>query len=151
MNIDRIVVAVDGSENSLVAVEWAAGLALLVTAEVVAVHALGLLEALGPGDPVPSFPHRDEIHHLFETNWCAALDAAGVPTRRMLRDGPAVSVILSVADEVDADLIVIGSRGLGGYPELLLGSTSTQVAQNAHLPVIIVPVRSGRPDDRTAG
>ena len=151
MKIDRIVVAVDGSENSLVAVEWAAGLAVLVSAEVVAVHALGLLEPLGSGDPVPTFPHRDEIQQLFETTWCAALDAAGVPTRRVFRDGPAVSVILSVADEVDADLIVVGSRGLGGYPELLLGSTSTQVAQSAHLPVMIVPVRSGGPDGRPPG
>jgi nucleotide-binding universal stress UspA family protein len=149
MKIDRIVVAVDGSENSLVAVERAAGLALLVGAEVVAVHARGLLAPLGTGDPVPTFPHRDEIQQLFETTWCAGLDAADVPTRRVLRDGPAVSVILSVAYEVDADLIVIGSRGLGGYPELLLGSTSTQVAQNADLPVMIVPVRSGRPDGRT--
>ena len=146
MKIDRIVVAVDGSENSLVAVERAAGLAALVGAEVVAVHARGLLSPLGSGDPVPSFPHRDEIQQLFETTWCAALDAAGVPTQRVLRDGPAVSVILSAAHEVDADLIVIGSRGLGGYPELLLGSTSTQVAQNADLPVLIVPVISRPPD-----
>jgi nucleotide-binding universal stress UspA family protein len=151
MRIDRIVAAVDGSDNSLLAVKWAAGLARIVDAEVVAVHAVGLLEPLDHGDPVPAFPHRDEIRARFETTWCAELDAAGVRTLRVLRDGPAVEVILSVADEFDADLIVVGSRGLGGFPELLLGSTSTQVAQNAHLPVMIVPVASGLPDDRTAG
>jgi nucleotide-binding universal stress UspA family protein len=151
MRIERIVVAVDGSENSLVAVEWAAGLARLLDAEVVAVHALGLLEPLGSEDPVPTFPHREEIRHAFETTWCAALDAAGVRTRRLLRDGPAVGVILSVAAEVDADLIVVGSRGLGGYPELLLGSTSTQIAQNADRPVIIVPASTGPPRDGETG
>jgi nucleotide-binding universal stress UspA family protein len=145
MRIERIVVGVDGSDNSLVAVEWTAGLARLLDAEVVAVHALGLLEPLGSGDPVPTFPRRAEISHLFETTWCAALAAADVGTRRLLRDGPAVSVLLAVADEVDADLIVVGSRGLGGYPELLLGSTSTQVAQNAHRPVTIVPVTVSPP------
>jgi nucleotide-binding universal stress UspA family protein len=147
MRMKRIVVGVDGSENSLVAVEWAAGLARLLDAEVVAVHALGLLEPLGSDDPVPSFPHREEIRRLFETTWCAALDTAGVRTRHVLHDGPAVDVLLAVADEVEADLIVVGSRGLGGYPELLLGSTSTQVAQNAHRPVMIVPVGTGSPDE----
>jgi len=148
MRIDRIVVAVDGSENSLVAVEWTAGLARLVDAEVVAVHALGLLESVGSGDPVPTFPRREEIRHDFESTWCAALDSAGVRSQRLMHDGPAVSVILSVADDVDADLIVVGSRGLGGYPELLLGSTSTQVAQSSHRPVMIVPVTTGAPTDR---
>jgi nucleotide-binding universal stress UspA family protein len=47
--------------------------------------------------------------------------------------------LLEVADEVDADLIAVGSRGLGGFPELLLGSTSTQLAQHSRRPVLIVP------------
>jgi nucleotide-binding universal stress UspA family protein len=143
MRIERIVVGVDGSPNSLVAVEWAAGLARLVDAEVVAVHALSLLEPLGSGDPVPSFPHRDEIRHLLTTVWCAPLDLAGVRSRRLLRDGTAVSVLLAVGDEVDADLLVVGSRGLGANPNLLLGSTSAQVAQNARRPLTIVPTASG--------
>jgi nucleotide-binding universal stress UspA family protein len=139
MRLERIVVGVDGSANSLVAVEWAAGMASLVAAEVMAVHAMGLLEPLGPRDPVPSFPHRGEIEEAFEATWCRPLRAAGVRYQCLLRDGSAVPVLLAVSDEVGADLIVVGSRGLGGYPELLLGSTSTQVAQNAHTPVTIVP------------
>jgi nucleotide-binding universal stress UspA family protein len=151
MRIEHIVVGVDGSESSLVAVDWAAGLAGLLDAEVVAAHALGLLEALGSDDPVPSFPHREEIRRLVETAWCAAVDTARVRTRHVLQDGPAVNVLLAVADEVDADLIVVGSRGLGGYPQLLLGSTSTQVAQNGHRPGMIVPVSTGAPDEHAAG
>ena len=139
MRLERIVVGVDGSANSLVAVEWAAGMASLVAAEVFAVHTMGLLEPLGPGDAVPSFPHRDEIQEAFEATWCQPLRAAGVRYQCLLRDGSAVPVLLAVSDEVGADLVVVGSRGLGGYPELLLGSTSTQVAQNAHTPVTIVP------------
>jgi len=139
VKIDRILVGVDGSDNSVAAVEWAAGLAQITGADVVAVHALGLLEPMGSGDPVPSFPHRDEIRARFEDVWCAPLDAQGVRSRRILHDGSAVSVVLDTAREVDADVIVLGSRGLGGYPELLLGSTSTQVAQAADRPVMIVP------------
>jgi nucleotide-binding universal stress UspA family protein len=136
MKLDRIVVAVDGSENSVAAVRWAADLASTIGAEVVAVHALGLLERMDT-ELQPSEPNRDEIQRRFETEWCAPLD--GVQSRRLLRDGSAVPVLLAVADEEDADLIVLGSRGLGGYPELLLGSTSTQVAQHSHRPVTIVP------------
>lgn len=139
MRLERIVVGVDGSPNSLVAVEWAAGMASLVAAEVVAVHVMGLLDQMGSENPAPSFPQRAEIQEAFETTWCQPLRAAGVRYQCLLRDGSAVPVLLAVSDEVGADLIAVGSRGLGGYPELLLGSTSTQVAQNAHVPVTVVP------------
>lgn len=139
MTFARIVVAVDGSPGSGLALEWAVGLAEAVDAEVVAVHALGLLDELTPGTKVPAQAHRDEIERRFEEEWCAPLAGHDVPCRRLLRDGAAVDVLLAVAEEVDADLIVLGSRGLGGYPELLLGSTSTQVAQHSTRPVTIVP------------
>jgi nucleotide-binding universal stress UspA family protein len=139
MKLDRILVAVDGSDNSLAAVVWVAGLAAATGAEVVAVHALGLLDRLDGGEQVPSQANRDEITRRFEDDWCAPLDAAGVRSRRIVRDGNPVSVVLVAADDEDVDLIVLGSRGLGGYPELLLGSTSTQVAQHSSRPVTIVP------------
>lgn len=139
MKLDRIVVAVDGSENSLAAVDWVADLAEATGAEVVAVHALGLLEHLDD-EAVPAQSHRGEIGQLFESTWCVPLDRDGISCRRVLRDGNPVSVVLSVADEEDADLIVLGSRGFGGFPEQLLGSTSTQVAQRSRRPVTIVPL-----------
>lgn len=139
MKLDRIVVAVDGSENSLAALRWAADLGEQSGAEVIAVHALGLLERFDTDEREPSQPHREEIQHRFETMWCEPLDRPEVRCRRLMRDGNPVSVILSVAEEEDADLLVVGSRGLGGYPELLLGSTSTQVAQRSSRPVTIVP------------
>lgn len=139
MKLERIIVAVDGSANSVAAVDWAAGLAQATGAEVVAVHALGLLEQVDDDAKVPTQSHREEIRHHLETTWCEPLERAGVSYRPLLRDGSPVSVVLEVADEVDADVVVVGSRGLGGYPELLLGSTSTQIAQHSARPVVIVP------------
>jgi nucleotide-binding universal stress UspA family protein len=105
----------------------------------VAVHALGLLERVDDDAKVPTQSHREEIRHQLETIWCEPLARAGVAYRPLLRDGSPVSVVLEVADEVEADVVVVGSRGLGGYPELLLGSTSTQIAQHSTRPVVIVP------------
>ena len=128
MKIQRMVVGVDGSDNARRAVDWAAGLAALVDAEVIAVHSLGLLEH-----------DRQDIKRLFEQDWCAPLSAPGVRSRCELRDGNPVDVLLAAGEEFDADVLVLGSRGLGGFPEQLLGSTSTQVAQHARRPVVIVP------------
>lgn len=135
-----ILVGLDGSADSHEAVQWAAGLARSLGAEVVAVHALGLLDQLEPGGPmVPTQPHRDEIAELARGPWSEPLTATGVEHRVVLNDGSPVDVVLAVADEVGADLIVLGSRGIGGAPALLLGSTSSQVAQRAACPVVIVP------------
>jgi len=139
VKLERVVVGVDGSANSRRAVEWAAGLAARVDAEVVAVHALGLLERLDTGAPVPTEEHRDEIVERFQTAWCAPLDEAGVANRRIVRYGPPADVLLELAEEVGADLVVVGSRGVSDRPELLLGSTSARVAQHARQPVVIVP------------
>jgi nucleotide-binding universal stress UspA family protein len=62
----------------------------------------------------------------------------------MLVEGSAVTALLRVAEDEDADLVVVGSRGAGGFSDLHLGSTSHQVALYADRPVTIVPP-PGRP------
>ncbi len=142
MTLDRILVAVDGSSNAADALRWAAALAQQAGAEVVAVHALGLLEH-GPGSaPSPALPRRDEIRTRFEHDWCAPLDATEVRSRRLLVDGPAAAVVLRVAEDEDVDLIVVGCRGHAAVPARLLGSTSTTVAQESTRPVAVVPALS---------
>jgi nucleotide-binding universal stress UspA family protein len=137
--IRRIVLGVDGSVDACRAATWAADLARAVGAEVVAVHALGLLHYLSNGAWVSSDTHRDEISAEFEQSWCAPLRDAGVSYRAELREGNPIAALLEVADDQSADVIVVGSRGTGGFPGLLLGSTSAQLAQHARRPVVIVP------------
>jgi nucleotide-binding universal stress UspA family protein len=138
VSIRRLLVGVDGSANSLAAAAWAAELASCSGAEVIALHVLGLLERFGPGGtPVPVESHLGEIREKFEKDWCAPL--AGTSFRAELRYGSPVGVLLETADELAADLIVLGSRGIGGFPELLLGSTSSQVTQHSKRAVLIVP------------
>ena len=139
--IRRIVVGVDGSPNSRAAAGWAARLAVAVEAEVVAVHALGLLERLSPeSEPEPAESMVPEIQAVFASEWCAPLIDAGATHRREMRYGPPVQVLLDVAEAEDADLVVVGSRGLGGASALLLGSTSSRLANSSTRPVLIVPL-----------
>jgi nucleotide-binding universal stress UspA family protein len=138
MEIRRVVVGLDGSADAHRAAQWAGGLAAAVGAEVIAVHALGLLHRTATGDVLAADTHRDQIREELE-QWCAPLREAGVRHRSELREGNPVSALLEVVDEVDADIVVVGRRGAGGFPGPLLGSTSTQVAQQAHGAVVIVP------------
>lgn len=139
VTLRHIVVGVDGSANARAALAWAVALARPVGARITAVHALGLLERID-GEPIPTATHREEIAESFAARWCAALDDAGVPSDRLLVDGPPADVILAAAAERDADLVIVGERGAGSAIDL--GSTSRRVLEGARRPVLVVPLGS---------
>jgi nucleotide-binding universal stress UspA family protein len=140
----RIVVGVDGSPCAQRALHWAIDTARALGGEVVAVHAMGLLTDL-PGPATPMQGHRDEVVDLFEKEWCAPLHTSPVPQRRLVLDGNPVTALLGAARDHDAAMIVVGTRGTGGFPGLQLGSTSHQLVQHAHTPVVVIPA-DGRHD-----
>lgn len=144
MATHRIVVGVDRSIGSAAAVAWCARMAPLLDADVIAVHAIESLDYAAPPSSLPNyaFPDdawREHIRTECEKVWCASLDAAGIKFRVVLLNAAAAAALLVVADDVDADMIVLGRRGQGGFEELLLGSAPHQVAHHARRPVVIVP------------
>ena len=135
--IQTIAVGFDGSPESETAVRWALKLANQLGAELVFIHAAGLLE------------HIDEpgvVAELEETVWVLASESGFDPARGrwLVSDGNPCSVLLRAAGPpISADLVVVGSRGKGAHAGLL-GSTSHELAQHAPVPVLIVPsVRPG--------
>ena len=134
---ERIVVGLDGSVDSARALATAATLAGACGAEVVAVHAVGLLAHIG-GELRPSDQHRDEIRAEVD-RWIAPLAAAGVAHRAVVEDGPPGLVLLRVAEREGAGLIVLGTRGLGSTDGVVLGSTSHHLVQFSPVPVVVVP------------
>lgn len=141
----KIVVGVDGSAHSTRAVEWCAQYGKPLDAEVVVVHAIeipispiiGLGNAYMPIPPVDTKPSELQAH--ISNEWCAPLAGAGVPFRVACTVGVPSVVVMQVAEREDADLVVTGRRGRGGFAELLLGSTSHQLSHHLDRPLVIVP------------
>ncbi len=141
--VKRIVVGLDGSEGSGRALAWAISLARPVGAEIIAVYAANLMPtvpfAMGAGLAYTSDDWRKESQALLEGEWCQGLRTSAVRYRPVLEEGSPAPAIMEVARREGADMIVVGSRGFGGFTELLLGSVSHQLAHHSAIPVVIVP------------
>ncbi|MEV6325621.1 universal stress protein [Nocardia sp. NPDC051787] len=136
-----IVVGVDGSPPSQEALRWALAEARCHGSTVRAVHAWSLpyhqgeighmaVERLGE-------PLHQEAERTLETALRAAMSGGdGVPIERLVVESPSARALIDAA--ADADLLVVGSRGRGGFTGLMLGSTSQQCAQHGPCPVVIV-------------
>ncbi len=128
-----IVVGYDGSPNAEAAVRWALALADATDAVVHVVHAVGLIEHL----------HTTVSRDVAPPPIVAIAKSVGFNEQRLLwhvEDGDGCSVLLRASSApLDADLIVVGSRGRGQRTGMLLGSTSLEVAEHASIPVVIVP------------
>lgn len=131
-----VVCGIDGSPNAQHALMWSADLVAGTGGEVIAVHAVGLVEEI-QGETVPTASHRQEIEDLCVTVWCAQLARSGVGWRHAVLDGHPVDVMVRAAEEYAAGLIVVGRRGQGNAAAI--GSTSAELARHATFPVAIVP------------
>jgi nucleotide-binding universal stress UspA family protein len=133
--VTTILVAVDGSPDSEVAVRWAGALAQRTGAAIVAVHAVGMLEH-ERGDP-----NGAHLRSRLDA-WTEAL--GGLPADRVTRrlePGDPAGVLRRIAAETDADMIVVGTRGAGARHGTHLGSTSLALAEDCPCPLVVVPQR----------
>ena len=125
------VVGVDASAESTAALDWALRLAAGRACRVVVVHAVGLLEEGG-------YRQRPDLDALVDAARRRAPEASDTLVDVVGEDGPPADVLVRVAEREQADLIIVGSRGLGQAPRLL-GSVSESVLAHAHVPVLVVP------------
>ena len=137
----HIVVGVDGSGHAAKALRFAIEEARIRGAGLQAVMAWHLPYYGGmAGMPLPL--DADSIRESYRAELeqaVAAVDASGLaaPIERTLVEGTPAGVLVDASK--GADLLVVGSRGRGGFVGLLLDSVSQQVATHAHCPVVIVP------------
>ncbi|MGW3043985.1 universal stress protein [Kitasatospora sp. NPDC001159] len=134
----RIVVGVDGSPSSIDALRWAVDQARARGAVVEAVTAWQYPVATGWTVPITADEDLADIAHKVLDDAIAEATDAERPGEIQARvvEGGAVPCLLDAAH--GADLLVVGSRGHGGFTGALLGSVSQHCVQHAKCPVVIV-------------
>ena len=139
---ETIVVGIDGSPTARLATRWAAREAELRHADLILVSAWNMpLDGYNFGDVPFSEEALKSLEIEAEERLAeAAEEARGVATNLWIMtqavQGQAASALLQASR--DADLLVIGSRGLGGFRGLLLGSVGQQCVDHASCPVVVV-------------
>jgi nucleotide-binding universal stress UspA family protein len=143
MKPDIVVVGTDGSDRSFGAVEWAAREAMIRGAalRIVSVPVLPRLmswqrEPKGTPDTVAGMLVRSARDALAVAAEHAADVAPGLAVQTALKPGPSAGGLVDAS--ADASMLVVGSRGVGGFAALLLGSVSRHVATRADCPVVVV-------------
>lgn len=137
----KILVPVDGSENSLRAFERALEIAKGTSAQVSAV----LVIETPPTVYVESQKLLDQLLENYRKESARVLDKyedsaerQGLKVEFVVMEGDPASNIVAYTEKGGFDMIVMGSRGLGKFKGMVLGSTSRKVLQNAKCPVLIV-------------
>jgi nucleotide-binding universal stress UspA family protein len=153
----RALIATDLSESSMTAAHALIALGICGGYSLVLLHAFEAPALdLVASPAIPSLtrqayleePRAEALHHLEAFFEAARLD--GVELRLRRRQGSAAWEVLSLADEEQADLVVVGTRGRSGAARLLLGSVAEEVMRGTKTDVLAVPPlgwRSGPPRD----
>ena len=134
-----ILVAVDGSESSKKAFDESVFLAQKCNSKLFVIHVV--LDWEYGGDSAATFELIDELRtkgmELLEQCKNQAIKN-NVPVETLLELGDHAQVIIDIANKNNYDLIIMGSRGMSAFKELLLGSVSFKVMHHARCPVMVV-------------
>ena len=141
-----VLVGTDGSSNASAALQWALDYARMSHAMLRVLHAWHYPYASSEAGAMMAPPPQ-----VFEEGAQATLDQAlggvdtsGVVVETCVREGSAASALLEAAK--DADVLVVGARGHGGFAGMILGSVATQCARHAEIPTVVVPHASSGED-----
>ncbi len=142
-----IIVGVDGSEHSRLALGWAMREAAMRQVPLTAITVLPV--PVRPATeiywPIPEFPGgREAAERKAAENLQEMVDKVASETRENVPEIRVFAVTGDPAEQLvraarDADMVVVGSRGSGGFARLMMGSVSSKMAHHATCPVVIVP------------
>ena len=141
----RIVVGTDGSDTAKEAVRQATDLARLLGASLYLVSAYEPVSEArlrqerqeAPGDLSHAIGPREDVNATL-AEAAQEIESVGVQVETFPRQGDPADAILDVAEETNADLIVVGNKGMTGAKRFLLGSVPNKVSHHAPCSVLIV-------------
>jgi len=149
----KILVALDGSDPSNNALEHAATIAKKFDAELILVAVVQrMMIPIFPDEGFGAVPlsaakdmaqYQDKMRVLYQNVLKEAEEKVkeeypGVKTESILKEGRPSATLVEQAEKDDVDIIVMGSRGIGGYTGWILGSTSRRVVDSCTKPILIV-------------
>ena len=140
----KLLVAVDLSESTQIIVKKAEEIAKALSAKVWILHNAepepDVVEfKVDPQTARESLSKKFHREHRQIQEIAKRLREAGLETTALLVHGATVETILKEASKLDVDMIVVGSHGRGAMYQLLLGSVSEGILQNARCPILVVP------------
>src|SRR5215213_11708195 len=147
----KMLLATDGSEEAELATRAAIELAEGTASELHVVYVEPLPEFMKNGDSTPGYDR--DLYEMIEKRaretlrkltWRVKV-AGGTVADAHLRTGAVAEEIVALADQLEVDLIVVGSRGLRGIRRALAGSVSESVFRHSHCPVMVVRARDYPP------
>jgi nucleotide-binding universal stress UspA family protein len=139
-----IVVGVDGSGSSKRALEWAVRQAALQHAPLTVLTVHQVAAGYWTGNPLiypEDRPQQEKARQSAQEALSKATSqlSTGQPASAAVRAVSGLAAQALIDASRDADLVVVGSRGAGGFASLLMGSVSSQVVHHAACPVVVVP------------
>jgi nucleotide-binding universal stress UspA family protein len=139
-----IIVGVDGSAHSLRALDWALREAQIRSAPLTVVAVNPALVSYWGAVTYPEGKiDQEQAHQEVQAAVDKAVSSlAGPPPQVTVKVTPGSPATEIIEAAQDADMVVVGSRGSGGFGRLMLGSVSTQVAHHATCPVVVIPGHS---------
>jgi nucleotide-binding universal stress UspA family protein len=150
----KVLLAMDSSEGAELAARAAVDVAESTGSALHMVYVEPLADFIKNGDVAPGYDHQ--LYNMIEAEGQETLRklvwrvkvAGGTVADAHLRMGAVAEEIVALADQLEVDLIVVGSRGLRGIRRALAGSVSESVFRHAHCPVMVVRARDNPPSQR---
>jgi len=137
MGLSKVLLAYDGSENSQKALEWLLNFAQQTTVQTIIIKVLEFPVDLDSVMEAGAKSLRKSLMDQLE-KVAGTFTEKGLSAKKIVLEGEPASQLIQYAKKEKVDLIICGTRGLGGFESLLLGSVAHKLVTHSPVPVLVI-------------